>query len=260
VSSPTIWSSGHYEAVAEHIANIATDVIDAVERRLPLREAMLVDLACGTGSAALAAAARGARVTAVDITPKLIAISTQRAEVAGRSLTWVTADASDTGLPDRSFDAIVSNMGTIFVEPTGQVTEFGRLLKAGGVLAFSSWVHDAANPFFSPIVSVLGAPPSSGYSPDQWGDAATITARLSTDFDDVEIEAAVHTWQFASLDAAMRFLTGESPMHVSVLGNIDQAQHDRLVAAFETAMRAHADADGAISFDSPYVVVTARRR
>jgi ubiquinone/menaquinone biosynthesis C-methylase UbiE len=260
VSSPTIWSSGHYEAVAERIANIAAVVIDAVERRLPLREAVLVDLACGTGSAALAAAARGARVTAVDITPELIAIGTQRAEVAGRSLTWVTADASDTGLPDRSFDAVVSNMGTIFVEPTRQVAEFGRLLKAGGVLAFSSWVHDDANPFFNPIVSVLGAPPSSGYSPDQWGDAATTTARLSTDFDDVEIEPAVHTWQFASLDAAMRFLTNESPMHVSVLGNVDQAQHDKLLTAFEAALRAHTDADGRVSFESPYVVVTARRR
>jgi ubiquinone/menaquinone biosynthesis C-methylase UbiE len=206
VSSPTIWSSGRYEAVAERIANIAADVIDAVERRVPLREAVLVDLACGTGTAALAAAARGARVTAVDITPELIAIGTQRAEVTGRSLTWVTADASDTGLPERSFDAVVSNMGTIFVEPSGQVAEIGRLLKADGVLGFSSWVHDTATPFFSPILSVLGAPPSSGYSPDQWGDAATITARLSTDFDDIEIEPAVHTWQFSSLDAAMRYV------------------------------------------------------
>jgi ubiquinone/menaquinone biosynthesis C-methylase UbiE len=260
VSSPTIWSSGHYEAVADRIARIAAEVIDAVERRLPLHEAMLVDLACGTGSAALAAAARGARVTAVDFTPNLIEIGAHRAEVAGRSLTWVTADASDTGLPNQSFDAVVSNMGTIFVEPTRQVAEFGRLLKAGGVLAFSSWVHDSANPFFTPILSVLGAPPSSGYSPDQWGDAGMIASRLSTGFDDIEIEPAVHTWQFASLDAAMRFLTNESPTHVSVLGNVDQAQHDPLVTAFETAMRAHAGADGHVSFDSPYVVVTARRR
>jgi len=81
------------------VARIAADVIDAVEGRLPLREAMLVDLACGTGSAALAAASRGARVTTVDFTPNLIAIGAHRADVAGRSLTWVTADASDTGLP-----------------------------------------------------------------------------------------------------------------------------------------------------------------
>jgi hypothetical protein len=47
---------------------------------------------------------------------------------------------------------------------------------------------------------------------------------------------------------------------VSVLGNVDQAQHDQLLTAFETAMRTHAGADGHVSFDSPYVVVTARRR
>jgi ubiquinone/menaquinone biosynthesis C-methylase UbiE len=260
VSSPTIWSAGRYEAVAERIAPIAAEVIAAVDRRAPVFDTTLVDLACGTGSAAIAAAKASARVTAVDITPDLVSIGARKAQAAGLSITWLTADASATGLPGGSFDAVVSNMGTIFVEPTRQVAEFGRLLKAGGVLAFSSWVHDTANPFFGPIVSVLGAPPSSGYSPDQWGDAGTIMERLSTDFDDVEIEPTMHTWQFASLDAAMRFLANESPMHVSVLGNVDQAQRDQLLTAFETAMRAHADADGHVSFDSPYVVVTARRR
>jgi len=260
VSSPTIWSSGRYEAVAERIARIATEVVDAVERRLPLRDATLVDLACGTGNAALAAAARGARVTAVDITPELVAIGARKAEAADRSISWVTADASDTGLPGQSFDAVVSNMGIIFVEPVNLVAEISRLLKPGGTVGFSSWVYDPANPFFTPIVEVLGPPPASGYSPDQWGDADTITARLSANFKNVEIEPAAHPWQFASLDAAMRFLTNESPMHVSVLGNVDHAQRDPLVSAFATAMQAHADADGRVTFEAPYVLVTARRR
>jgi ubiquinone/menaquinone biosynthesis C-methylase UbiE len=260
MSSPTIWSAGRYEAVAERIAPIAAELIAAVDRRAPVSDAALVDLACGTGSAAIAAAKAGARVTALDITPDLVSIGAQKAQAAGLSITWFTADASATGLPDASFDVAVSNMGIIFVEPVAQVAEFSRLLKVDGTLGFSSWVHDTANPFFNPIVSVLGALPSSGYSPDQWGDADTITARLSTDFDDVKIEAALHTWQYPSLDAAMRFLANESPMHVSVLGNVDQAQHDQLLTAFEAAMRAHTDADGRVSFDSPYVVVTARRR
>ena len=148
----------------------------------------MADLACGTGNAALAAAAAGARVTAVDVTPELIAIGAQKAEAAGHSITWVTADAADTGLPGGSFDAVVSNMGIIFVEPTRQVAEIARLLRPGGVLGFSSWVRDPDNPFFSPIVAVLGPPPSSGYSPDQWGEADTVTDRLAADFDDVEIE------------------------------------------------------------------------
>jgi SAM-dependent methyltransferase len=260
VSSPTIWSAGRYEVVAERIARIATEVIDAVERRLPVRDAVLVDLACGTGNAALAAAARGARVTAVDITPELIAIGARKAEVAGRSVAWVTADASDTGLPGRSFDVVVSNMGIIFVEPVGLAAEISRLLKPGGGVGFSSWVHGPANPFFSPIIEVLGPPPPSGYSPDQWGDPDTITARLAADFDDIDIETGRHPWRFESVDAGMHFLTRESPLHVDMFGRVDADQSERLLAGFQSALRAHADADGRVAFDAPYVVVTARRR
>jgi ubiquinone/menaquinone biosynthesis C-methylase UbiE len=260
VSSPTIWSSGRYETVAEFIAPIAAQVIAAVDRRAPVRDATVVDLACGTGSAALAADALGAHVTAVDITPELVDIGRQKAQAAGRSIAWVTADASDTGLPAQSFDAAVSNMGIIFVEPTRQVAEFGRLLKPGGALGFSAWVPDPGNPFFSPIVAVLGPPPAAGYSPDQWGDPETIMARLSADFDDVEVEHGLHTWQFASLDTAHHFVTQESPMHVSVLGNVETARRGELVAAFEAALRDHTDDNGGVSFDAPYVVVTALRR
>ena len=260
MSLPTIWSAGRYEAVAEHIAPIAAEVVAAVDRRAPVRDATLIDLACGTGSAALAAAAAGARVTAVDITPELVAIGARKAEAAGLPVAWRTGDAADTDLPAQSFDIVVSNMGTIFVDPTAQVAEVGRLLKPGGVFGFSSWVPDPGNPFFTPIVTVLGPPPASGYSPDQWGEPDTIKARLSGAFDDIDIEKGFHTWRFGSLDDALGFVAHESPMHVSVLGNVDAERRDRLLAAFEAAMQGHTDENGGVSFDAPYVVVTAQRR
>ena len=64
---------------------------------------------------------------------------------------------------------------------------------------------------------------------------------------------------FPSSDAAVNFVTKESPIHVSVFGNIDAAKREPLRAAFEAAMRAHGD-DAGVRFDAPYVVVTARRR
>ncbi len=258
--SPTIWSAGRYEAVAEQIASIAGEVIDAVERRTPVHGAALVDLACGTGSAALAAAARGAQVTAVDITAELVAIAADKADSAERSISWMTADASATGLPAQAFDAAVSNMGIIFVEPTSQVAEFGRLLKPGGTLAFSSWVRDHDNPFFNPIIEVLGTPPPADFTPDQWGDRDTIFARLSEGFDDVTIETGEHTWRYPSLDIAVNFVMHESPMHVSVFDKVDAATREALRSAFVAALRAHADDEGVVSFDAPYVVVTALRR
>ena len=64
------------------------------------------------------------------------------------------------------------------------------------------------------------------------------------------IETDTHTWEFPSLDAAVNFVTNESPMHVSVFGNIDAAKREPLRAAFEAAMRARSD-DAGVRFDAP---------
>ncbi|MET0899851.1 MAG: class I SAM-dependent methyltransferase [Mycobacterium sp.] len=256
----SLWSAGRYEAVAEQIAGIATTVVAAADQRRALREADVVDLACGTGSAALAAARLGAQVTAVDITPDLLEIGARKADAAGLTVQWRAADAADTGLPAGAFDAAVSNMGIIFVEPQRQVTELARVLKPAGVLSFSSWVRDSVNPFFDPIVSVLGAPPASGYRPDQWGRPDIVTERLTADFEDIDFAPGQLTWRFDSHAGAMTFVTQESPMHVATLGQVDDAQRDALVSAFAEALAAHTDGDGTVSFDASYVVVTAIRR
>ncbi|CAN5562089.1 class I SAM-dependent methyltransferase [soil metagenome] len=258
--SSSIWAAGRYESVAEQIAGIAETVVTAADHRAPLRDAAVVDLACGTGSAALSAARLGAKVTAVDITADLIEIGAGKAQEAGLTVEWRTSDASDTGLPVGAFDATISNMGIIFVEPQSQVAELARLLKPGGVLAFSSWVRDTVNPLFDPIVKVLGAPPSSGFRPDQWGQRDIATNRLAADFDDIEFAPGVLTWRFDSPESALAFVTQESPMHVDILGRIDAAQREALTAAFDAALRALVDAHGAVVFDASYVVVTAIRR
>lgn len=258
MTSPTTWSCGRYDAIGDRIAAIAAEVVAAAQRRGPFRD--VVDLACGTGSVALAAHAAGAAVTGIDITPELIAVGTQKAEAAGMDIHWVTGDASDTGLPGGSFDAALSNMGIIFVEPTRQVAEIARLLKPGGVVSFSAWVPDPATPFYKPIVTVLGPAPASRYSPDQWGMTETITDRLAADFDDIEIETGTCPWQLGTVEDAMYLLAHESPIHVSLFSTLDEAKRRELLAAFEHAMRANVAADGLVAFAAPCLVVTALRR
>lgn len=231
----------------------------AVEHRRPVTGVEVVDLACGTGSAALAAAAAGARVTAVDITPKLIEIAKTRP--GADQVTWVAADAARTGLPDGGFDAAVSNMGIIFVEPTGLVAEVARLLRPGGVLGFSCWMRDdTENPFFTPIVEVLGPPPETDYTHDQWGDRDIVAQRLAADFDDVAIETSALTWNFTTLDTALTFLESESPAHVNLFQSFDETGRDRLRAGFAATLGRYVDSTGAVSFTSPYLVTTAVRR
>ncbi|MDR3662912.1 MAG: SAM-dependent methyltransferase, partial [Mycobacterium sp.] len=66
----TSWPAGRYEAVAEFLAPIATEVVAGVPSD---PGTAVVYLACGTGTAALHAPCLGARVTGVDITPELLA-------------------------------------------------------------------------------------------------------------------------------------------------------------------------------------------
>lgn len=253
----SIWSAGRYEAVAQRIAPIAAQLIETVDRLRPLDGAVVADLACGTGNAALAAVAAGAQVTGVDLTPELLALAAEKP--GGDEVRWVAADASATGLPDAGFDAVLSNMGIIFVEPVSQVAEISRLLRPGGFLGFSTWVRDEDNPFYNPIVDVLGAKPDVGYSPDQWGEADVVTTRLADDFDDIFIENDKHTWQFASVPDAVTFVTDESPMHVDVLARLDEGTRGRLIEAFTTSFARYSSADG-VAFDASYAVVAARRR
>ncbi|MGV0734968.1 methyltransferase domain-containing protein [Mycobacterium syngnathidarum] len=255
---PTNWAAGRYQAVAERIAVIAGEVVTAADRLRPVRDSAVVDLACGTGSAALAAVGAGAHVTGVDLTPALVAIAAERP--GADAVQWVIADAAHTGLPDGGFSTVVSNMGIIFVEPTSLVAEVTRLLTPGGVFAFSTWVRDdAGSPFFTPIVETLGQPPASVYSPDQWGDLEIVRSRLAAGFDDVRFETGSHTWQFDSVESAVRFIADESPMHVDLLGRLDETTRERLLEAFTAALSAQTDDAGRVSFAAPYAVVTARK-
>lgn len=256
--SSSLWSAGRYDAVGDRIAPIAEQVVDAAAQRFRLPDAMVVDLACGTGSAALAAARRGATVTGLDITPELLAIAARRP--GAEAVSWHTGDASDTGLPAAAFDVAVSNMGIIFVDPDRQVAELVRLLKPAGVLAFSSWVRNTSNPFFDPVVTVMGPPPATGFSPDQWGDTDILTERLAPHFDDIDVHRGAHRWEFASMTAALHFLRAESPMHVATFGRADATQQKQLSDEFEAAMAQHVEASGAVAFDAPYIVVSAALR
>ncbi|CAJ1584777.1 class I SAM-dependent methyltransferase [[Mycobacterium] wendilense] len=256
----TLWSAGRYEAVAERIGTIAVHTVEAAERRRPLAGADVVDLACGTGTAAMAAAARGAQVTGVDLTPALLEIAATKAAADGRWVRWVSGDAAATGLAAASFDVAVSSMGIIFVEPARQVAELRRLLRPDGVVAFSSWVRAERNPFYDPMVAVLGSPAATGFAPDQWGDPLLARQRLSDGFDDVDVEPHQHVWEFDSVSGAMEFLTHESPVHVDLFGRVEGDLRERLAAAFREALSEHTEADGTVRFGAPYVLITARRR
>jgi ubiquinone/menaquinone biosynthesis C-methylase UbiE len=67
----------------------------------------ILDVATGTGRAALALAKRGAIVTGVDASLDMLTVAHARAGEAGLSIEFAEGDAHALTFPDRTFDAVV---------------------------------------------------------------------------------------------------------------------------------------------------------
>jgi SAM-dependent methyltransferase len=67
----------------------------------------ILDMATGTGRAALALANRGAIVTGVDASCEMLSVARTRAADAGLSIEFAEGDAHALTFPDRAFDAVV---------------------------------------------------------------------------------------------------------------------------------------------------------
>ncbi len=133
------WGRGSYELTASQLAPIADLVIDAAE---PVNGQRLLDIACGTGNAALVAARRGASVVGLDGAPRLLAVAAERAGQEGLGIDWIEADMAELPFAEHSFDLVTSVFGTIFGDAERVAAEIGRVLSPSGRIAISSWTRE----------------------------------------------------------------------------------------------------------------------
>ena len=84
------WASGDYPRVAELVTDVGERI---VERGGVKPGSEVLDVAAGTGNAAIPAARAGAHVVAIDLTSELFLAGRRRALDAGVEIEWITADA-----------------------------------------------------------------------------------------------------------------------------------------------------------------------
>ena len=156
-----------YETAFEPLTDIfAGRALDALGS---LRGMRLIDVGAGAGGAALAAARRGAQVTAIDASPKMAARIAARAAAAGVSAIEARAmDGARLDLPDARFDAALSIFGVVlFPDAAGGLREIHRVLRPGGRAAVVTWTqpqrYELAARLRDAILAVRGAElPSTG--------------------------------------------------------------------------------------------------
>src|SRR3954447_9868532 len=165
----TMWASGNYpEMVETFLTPLGPRLVQAC--RIGAGVSVL-DVAAGTGNAAIPAARRGAHVTASDLTPELLEAGARVAEMSGAELEWVTADAERLPFEDEAYDVVMSAIGVMFAPHHQQAAdELVRVCRAGGTLGLLSWTPEGMLGALFRMMGQFAPPPPAGASPPPlWG-------------------------------------------------------------------------------------------
>jgi SAM-dependent methyltransferase len=247
--------AGWNRAASGYEASFATATRQFVE---PLLDAALtiaaghdnprvLDLCCGPGFVAAAAAERGARVIGLDFSLAMLAEARRR----------FTAPAFDHGdaeaLPyaDASFDAIVSNFGIHHVpRPVLALSEAHRTLRPGGTFAFTIWagpdeniawklVFDAVKRCGDPAASAAPAP-GGGFATA----ADTLAALASAGFSQTEARSAAGLWRHPDAAALLGALRSGTARMAAMIEAQPAAAIPAIVADIEASAAPWRDRDG----------------
>ena len=220
----TTWATGDYDAMMrqEGLYEVGARLVAAVEVR---PGETVLDVACGTGNAAIPAAQAGGQVTGLDLTPELLDVARRRAAEAGVEVTLLEGDAEDLPFDEASFDVVLSTFGCMFA-PRHEVVadELARVLRPGGRLGLVTWTPEGAiGDFFSTAAPHMPPPPAFVDPPLVWGqeghvrelfEGTEVTLRFDRDSWDIahdSVEAAVESYStlFGPIATARQFAEAE---------------------------------------------------
>lgn len=161
------WSQGDFHEISRLNVVMAEASCDAGD--LHAGEWVL-DVACGSGPAALVAARRYCRVTGIDFVPSLLERARTRAEAEGFEADFLEADAQDLPFEDDSFDAVLSIYGVQFAPNQERAAgELVRVTRPGGRIVLASPVARGWSGDFFAAHARHNPPPPGLDSPLRWG-------------------------------------------------------------------------------------------
>jgi len=147
---------GGFDAVADSYGEVlflrraAQALVELADAR-PARR--MLDIATGPGTLAMLLAQRSSEreIVGIDVAPAMIAAANARAEQLGLAhVGFQTASALDLPFEEQSFDAVLCSNAIYYMADFDQaLREWARVLRPGGMLAFSSFGVGVLEPMSS---------------------------------------------------------------------------------------------------------------
>ena len=179
------WEAGDFSRIAPSALIVGELLCDEIPLYAGQR---VLDIGCGSGNTALAAARRRAIVSAVDPVPALIEHGKRRAAAEGLEIEWHEGPAESLPFADGSLDIALSTFGLIFsTKPRESIAEADRALNSGGKLILTSWEAGSLNDqLFACCEEVLAGDAMLAVA-RQWGRREEASAMLGSHFSSVHV-------------------------------------------------------------------------
>jgi ubiquinone/menaquinone biosynthesis C-methylase UbiE len=222
----------------------------------------VLDVACGTGVLACTALERvGPRGTVIGVDPNPDMLSVARRK--STRIEWREGSAESLPLPDASFDAVVSQFGLMFFDDRpAALREMMRVLRPGGRMAIA--VCDALDhsPGYAALADLLqrlfGDRVADAFrAPFVLGDPERLLSICAAaGIADAKVTRHAGSVRFASIGS---LISTERACVWTLGGMLDDAQFAELLKEAEQALQPLVGTDGAIVFEMPALIITARR-
>jgi SAM-dependent methyltransferase len=190
------WASGDYHVIGTHILIVAENLIESLDVHSTER---VLDVATGSGNAALAAARRGCDVIGLDYVPALLARARIRADAEGVDAEFVEGDAEALSFPDGSFDVVSSVFGAMFAPDQDRTAqELARVCRPGGRIGLVAHTPDG---FIGQLfkTNARHVPPPAGVrSPIQWGTEDRLRELFADDVAEIQTRKRMCVFRYRS--------------------------------------------------------------
>jgi SAM-dependent methyltransferase len=255
------WAAGDYGAIAELIDDVPPrDLLRWVQVE-PRQE--VLDVAAGTGNIALRAAAAGADVIGLDLTPELFETARRRALEYGVNVDWLEGDAEQLPFEDDRFDVVVSAFGVQFA-PRHEVVarELARVTAPGGQIGLVNWTPEGMiGELFKVLGRYLPTPPDYASPPPLWGNEDHVRDLFEGTGVELEFRRGYNPFRFASAEGFISFFethygpTLKARDRLSAEGSWDDCRAE-IVAMAERRGEPEA---GGLLLSSEYLVTVGRK-
>jgi SAM-dependent methyltransferase len=238
------WASGDFSVVASRIVIVAENLCDAADLHAGWR---VLDVATGSGNAAIAAARHGCIAVGVDYVPALLERGRKRAAAEGLDVELLEGDAEALPFPDASFDAVTSVYGSMFAPNHKQAAaELLRVTRASGTIALASWTPEGFIGDLFRTVAKHVPPPAGLQSPMLWGTEAHLRELFGDGIAALEAKKRTFTFRFASAEEFVTFFRLWYGPTLKAFESLDEAARNALeadlIALAESADRLRGDA------------------